>query len=89
MQKYSSLMEYSPGYIEKLKRFNQFAVLYVPKWYQANKASDAQVVDLEFVRQMEIYRTIDKDVASAVLKTLSGNLQFLAPEFCFLSLTSK
>ena len=89
MQKYSRPMGYPRSYVEKLKRFNKFAILFVPKWFQAANASDAQVVDLDFVRKMETYRTIDCDVATAVLKTLSGHLDFLAPEFCFLSLTSK
>ena len=89
MQKYSQLMGYSQDFIEKLKRFNTFSVLYVPKWHQANNAAEVQKVDLEFHAIMEAYRSIDEDVACAVLEKLSRHLEFLAPEYSFLSLTSK
>ena len=82
-------MRYPEEYVKNLRRLNAFNVLYVPYWFKASDASDAQVVDLDFLKKMERFATIDEVIATAVLKTWNRHTEFLSPEFSFLSLTSE
>ena len=67
MQKFASLMRYPEEYVKNLRRLNAFNVLYVPYWFKASDASDAQVGDLDFLKKMERFATIDEVIATAVL----------------------
>ena len=87
MQKYSALMKYSPAYLENLKRYQVFNILFVPYWFRADKAADVQVIDLEFFCQMEQFRAVNNVIATAVLKTWHRHTEYLSPELTFLSLT--
>ena len=88
MYKYQQLMRYSPKFVEQMKRFMKFQVVFVPYVQTSGFSADAQVNDLEFRREMERFKDVDLEVAEAVLKTWNGHLQFLAPEYCFLTLVS-
>lgn len=85
----SSLLEYDDDYIKKLRRFNKYQVLYAIYWFGVNDAPNAQALDLWFLKTLHEYRdTVDEEVGSACLATALNHVQFLAPEFCFLSLVS-
>ena len=89
MQKYSALMGYSADYDQKLRRFNTWQVIYVPHQLSAGDAADCQVNDLQLRRDLEDFKLIDFPIAAAVLKTFERHMDFLAPEYSFLSLISK
>ena len=86
MQKYSELLEYDEDFVQKLRRFNRFQILYAPYWIDAPDAANAQLNDLQFVRNMAAFRRIDKELVDAVMSTWHGHEDFLIPEFSFLSL---
>ena len=71
-----------------MKRFMKFQVVFVPYVQTSGNSADAQVNDLEFRREMEKFKNVDAEVADAVLETWDRHLQFLAPEYSFLTLVS-
>ena len=89
MLRHSTALKYSHSDIEKLRRFAAFLVIYVPYFQTAGNAADAQWEDLNFRRRLEAFRGVDADVADAVLVTWSRHVDFLSPEFAFLSLVSR
>jgi hypothetical protein len=88
IQKYSELLDVSEDFIEGIRRFNQFQILFSQFWFKASISSDAPLNDLTFNKKLIQYRTIDKPVADACLKTFCGQLHYLVPEMTFLSLAS-
>ena len=88
MQMYAPLMKYSPNYIQRLRRFNRFQVPYSIYWFSVNDAQNAQVVDLWYLKCLHRFKDVDNEMASACIETALNHLQYLAPEFCFLSLVS-
>ena len=88
MQKYHQLMGYPEEFVTKLKRYTRFQVVLGPYRQSAAKGLDAQLNDLEFRRQMEGFREIDPIIADAVLNTWNRHVEFLGPEYSFLSLVS-
>ena len=87
-QKYASLVDYPEDYVARLRRFKKVQVLLAINWFSVNDAPNAQSVDLQFIKDLYDYKGVDKPMASACLETALNHLQFLAPEFVFLSLVS-
>ena len=82
-------MKYPKSFIKQLRRFSAFLVIFVPYFQTAGNAADAPWEDLSFRRRLEEFRQIDSEVAAAVLNTWNRHVEFLSPEFAFLSLFSK
>ena len=88
MQMYAALLGYDDEYVRRLQRFNKFQVIAAIYWFSVNDAPGSQATDLWMIRTLTAYKAIDKKVAEDCLKVAFNHLQFLAPEFCFLSLFS-
>ena len=79
----------TPAQVKKLRRFVEFVVYcYVPWWLTANIPADAPANDVQMVNVLLKYKEVDKDVATAVLKALSGQAWYLSQELVPLSLFS-
>jgi hypothetical protein len=89
IQKYSTLLKFTPEYIDNVRRFNQFQVLFAQFWFTCQIPADVPHNDLLFCHKIMQYETIDKEVAQNCLKTLFGQLWYLFPENAFLSLASE
>lgn len=91
MLRYCEQMGYSEAYVQKLRQFCKFQVVLVPYRQSVGFSLDVQVNDLHFRRQLEKFRAIDEfegGLVDAVKDTFKRHLQFLSPEFSFLSLIS-
>ena len=73
-------MNYPPSYIEKLRRFNAFLVIYVPYFQTAQLAADAQYEDLAFRRRLEDFKSADAEVAAVALEKFNRHVDFLSPQ---------
>lgn len=86
---FADLAEYEESYIEKLSRFCKFALLfYVKIWITCPNTINAPFNDLEFYKEMLIYKKIDNDVAVAALEAFNRHLWYLTEEMVPLSLFS-
>ena len=88
MFKWARLMGYSAAFIAKLRRFNAWQVIYALYWLVAGDAADCQLHDLQHHRDLEAFKDVDFEVASAALSKFLRHVDFLAPEWSFVSLTS-
>lgn len=59
--------------------------MYVPFWYTAPLAAIAPKQDLEFIKAVYKYRTIDQRLSEAVLAKFRNHLWYLSPEAATLS----
>lgn len=76
--------------IEKLKRFYKFiAVVFIKYWNQCSVAFDAPINDLNFLKELEIYKNIDRIVAMYGSIAFKRHLWYLSEELMILSLFSK
>lgn len=76
--------------IEKLERFCKFiAVVFIKYWNQCSVAFDAPINDMNFLKELEIYKTIDRLIAMSGLVALERHLWYLSEELVILSLFSK
>ena len=74
---------------KKFERFVSFVCfVYIEHWINVSNASDAPFMDLKMYKTLLSYHSIDKPVASAVLKKLKLHTWYLNQEFAPLSLFS-
>jgi hypothetical protein len=74
-------MGYDENVHSKLTRMNMFLQLfYVPLWLKAGRASDAPMLDLQFFKDMTLYRNIDREVADVVLRKIDNHRWYLTQE---------
>ena len=81
-------MEYPEDVVVGLKRFCAFIIIYVPHWLRASFASDCQVNDLQYRKDLGHFSEVDPEIAAAVLEVFLRHVDFLAPEWAILSLVS-
>lgn len=78
---------------EDEKSFQDIALfivfVYVPFWYSAPLAAAAPNQDLEFIKSVYRYRTIDKNLSDAVLGKFRNHLWYFSPEAAALSFFDK
>lgn len=75
---------------KNLREISLFIVfVYVPFWYTAPLAATAPNQDLEFIKTVYQYRTIDKELSDAVLEKFRNHLWYLSPEAAALSFFDK
>lgn len=60
-------------------------LLYVEQWFSAHLATVAPNSDLQFLKKLNRYKTIDKEASEVALKKLSKHLWYLNPETAALS----
>lgn len=73
----------------QLQRFVQFgALLYTRAWVEAPLAAEAPAGDLEFWSNLEAYKSIDREIATATMKVLEHHLWYLSDELVGLALFS-
>lgn len=82
----------SPGrehILEQLPRFCLFlSLVYVRYWNRSNVLFDAGINDLNFLKELEEYGTIDRAVSDVAIETFSRHLYYLGEELIVLSLFS-
>ena len=81
-------MGYSPEFLPQLQRFNCGQVIIGPYRQNAANAPDAQINDLAFRQQLEKFKEVDSELATAILKTWDRHVEFVSPEYSFFSLVS-
>ena len=59
-----------------------------PYWFSSDESANAQYNDLEFRRELEIFKEIDSTLAEAIIETFNLHLDFENAEMCFLSLAA-
>lgn len=75
---------------EKLQRFCLFiAIIYTKFWNQCSVAVDAPYNDLKFLKEMDIFKEFDREVALTGLVALKRHLWYLSDELAPLALFSK
>ncbi len=57
-------------------------------WFSAPSALDAPSNDLNFIKTLVQYKTLNEDITNKALKSFSGHLWYLSPEIVPLSLIS-
>ena len=73
--------------IQKIERFTKFvAVIYCPWWFQCMLGTSAPRSDLEFVKQLDKYRSIDRSIAESAIKAFQRHTWYLTAEMCPLAL---
>lgn len=83
-------IELSADIEKSLQEISLFIVfVYVPYWYSAPLAAAAPNQDLEFIKSVYNYRTIDKNLSNAVLGKFRNHLWYLSPEAAALSFFDK
>ncbi|XP_050521710.1 uncharacterized protein LOC126894618 [Daktulosphaira vitifoliae] len=60
--------------------------LYVRAWFNAPLASNAPYQDLNFLKDLVNYQSIDKNISEVTVKKMCGHLWYLSPENTVLSL---
>jgi hypothetical protein len=88
MQKWGKQMGYDLAYMEKLKRFNCFQILYGQFWFTLQNAANAPYTDLLFIKMLQGYAAIDPEISRIALIAFMRLLWYLMPEMAFLSLAS-
>lgn len=63
-------------------------LLYVKNWNQATKAVNAAINDFQFIKQLEIYSSYDREVSEVAIRQLGDHLWYLGGELVTLSLFS-
>ena len=87
-QMYSDLVGYDAEYVTSLRRFNKVQLIFSIYWFRCYDAKSAQENDLWLIRTLSDYKSVDKALAEECLGVAYNHLQFLSPEFTFLSLVS-
>ena len=59
--------------------------IYVQSWFRATSAIHAPKQDLEFLKQLYDYKSIDENVSNAGLNKFQGHLWYLTPELAALA----
>lgn len=54
--------------------------LYIQQWFRAPVASRALNLDLDFIKNIILYATIDSNISKSALKKMCGHLWYLTPE---------
>lgn len=76
--------------ITSLERFCMFiALIYTKFWNQSPNAVDAAVNDLQLMKELDVYRQIDDDIADSALRAIQRHLWYLSDELILLSLFSE
>jgi hypothetical protein len=88
IQKYAALLNYDQAYLDSIKRFNQFQIIYSQFWFKCQVAADAPFNDLLLHKKLFAYQDIDAEVATKCLLTLSRHPWYRVPDMGFLSLAS-
>jgi hypothetical protein len=65
-----------------------FSLVYVRAWLSAPIATDAPVNDLELLKTLHKYKTINAIISSKTLEKMDNHLWYLGPELVPLSLFS-
>lgn len=75
---------------QRLQRFSMFiSAIYVKHWNRTTKLFEAAINDLELLKELERYRTVDEGVANTALKVLKRHLYYLSDELVVVSIYSK
>lgn len=72
-----------------LKRFAMFcALIYVRYWNKCSILVDAPINDLSFLQDLQMYHSIDEEVATVAISALNRHLYYMSEELSPLSLFS-
>lgn len=75
--------------VDKLRRFSFFiSAIYVKYWNWSTNAFNAPVNDLQFLKDLEDYRNIDRELADVAIVAFTRHLTYLSDENILLSLFS-
>lgn len=78
---------------EELKRLEVFCIFgtifYLKNWLRTPFVTEAANDDLQFFKNMELFKKLDKQCSEAVLKKITGHTWYLSGELIGLSLFSK
>lgn len=78
------------NFLHSLHRFCLFvALIYTKHWNHCPNAADAPFNDLQLLKELDIYRQIDADVAESALESFKRHLWYLGDELVVLSLFSE
>lgn len=82
-------LEMDSSFVNLLERFNMFvALIYTKFWNRCSNSADAPANDLQLLKELDRYRTIDNEIAQAALVALKRHLWYLGDELIALSLFS-
>lgn len=74
---------------ERLRRFSLFiSAIYVKYWNWCSNVFNATVNDLRFLKELEMYRQIDNDLANVAIQSFCRHLTYLSDEMVALSIFS-
>lgn len=83
-------LDLDPVFVNSLERFCMFvALIYTKFWNQSPNAADASFNDLQLMKELNVYRQIDDDIAESALVAIQRHLWYLSDELITLSLFSE
>lgn len=89
MQLLQDQLAYDPAFSSALERMAKFlALVYVPAWLSAPLTTDAPYNDASLLNQLQAYKLVDDQVASAAMKVVKRHTWYLAPETAIFALCS-
>lgn len=82
-------LELETDFVEYLERFCLFVALtYTKYWNQCSNAADAPINDLQFLKELDLYRQFDAEIADAATVAFKRHLTYLSEELITLALFS-
>jgi len=83
---FRSQFRLTPRELSSLRDFNVFVVrIYLKAWYTAPCPDTAPRTDLNLVKDLQVYKSINERVATAALKSFSGHLWYISETLVGLS----
>lgn len=83
-------LDLDPIFMNSLERFCLFvALIYTKFWNQSPNAADAPFNDLQLMKELNVYRQIDDDIAESALRAIQRHLWYLSEDLILLSLFSE
>lgn len=75
---------------QQLPRFGMFlSLLYVRYWNISSILFDAPINDLNFLKELEEYVTIDNEISTVAIRAISRHLHYISEELAVLSIFSE
>lgn len=82
-------LDFDEELLDRLRRFSLFvSTIYVKYWNWSTSVFNAPINDLRFLKEIEKYRGIDRELANIAIEAFSRHLTYLSDEMIALSLFS-